>query len=110
MTSFDAGREPIQKLAVIVTYAMLLNVFFILLELFTALYSQIPEHMEHFEFLFLGLHGQAPLVPWMWTSSVLAVASLVLLLVPSLQAPRVRAGGRRARWSSCRSGSTRASA
>jgi molybdopterin-containing oxidoreductase family membrane subunit len=85
VTSFDAGREPVRKLAVIVTYAMLLNVFFILLELFTALYSQIPEHVEHFEYLYLGLHGQAPLAPWMWTSSVLAVASLVVLLVPSLR-------------------------
>jgi Ni/Fe-hydrogenase subunit HybB-like protein len=85
VTSFDAGREPVQKLAVIVTYAMLLNVFFILLELFTALYSQIPEHVEHFEFLYLGLNGQAPLAPWMWTSSVLAAASLVMLLVPRLR-------------------------
>jgi Ni/Fe-hydrogenase subunit HybB-like protein len=85
LTSFDAGREPVRKLAVIVTYAMLLNVFFILLELFTALYSQIPEHVEHFEYLYLGLHGQATLVPWMWTSSVLALASLVVLLVPSLR-------------------------
>ncbi|MCX6543334.1 MAG: polysulfide reductase NrfD [Acidobacteria bacterium] len=85
LTWFDAGREPVRKLAVIVTYAMLLNVFFIALELFTALYSQIPEHVEHFEYLFLGLGGQAPLVPWMWTSSVLAVASLILLLVPSLR-------------------------
>jgi Ni/Fe-hydrogenase subunit HybB-like protein len=85
VTSFDAGREPVQKLAVIVTYAMLLNVFFILLELFTALYSQIPEHVEHFEFLYLGLHGQAPLAPWMWTSSALAAASLVVLLVPRLR-------------------------
>ncbi len=85
LTRFDAGRVPIQKLAVIVTYAMLLNVFFILLELFTALYSQIPEHVEHFEYLFLGLHGQASLAPWMWTSSVLAVVSLVLLLVPSMR-------------------------
>jgi len=85
LTSFDAGREPVRKLAVIVTYAMLLNVFFILLELFTALYSQIPEHVEHFQYLYLGLHGQATLAPWMWTSSVLAVASLVLLLVPSLR-------------------------
>jgi molybdopterin-containing oxidoreductase family membrane subunit len=85
LTSFDAGREPVQKLAVIVTYAMLLNVFFILLELFTALYSQIPEHVEHFEFLYFGLDGNATLVPWMWTSSVLALASLVALLVPSVR-------------------------
>ncbi len=85
VTWFDAGREPIQKLAVIVTYAMLLNVFFVGLELFTALYSQIPEHVEHFQYLFLGLHGQATLAPWMWTSSVLGVVSLGLLLVPSMR-------------------------
>ena len=85
LTSFDAGKEPIQKLALIVTYAMIINVFFVALELFTALYSQIPEHVVHFRFLFLGLDGQAPLVPWMWTSSVLAVASVALLLVPSVR-------------------------
>jgi Ni/Fe-hydrogenase subunit HybB-like protein len=85
LTWFDAGREPIQKLALIVTYAMVLNVFFILLELFTALYSQIPEHVEHFQYLFLGIGGQAPLAPWMWTSSVLAVVSVVLLLLPSMR-------------------------
>jgi Ni/Fe-hydrogenase subunit HybB-like protein len=86
LTWFDAGRVPIQKLAVIVTYAMLLNVFFVLLELFTALYAQIPEHVVHFEYLFLGLDGQTSLVPWMWTSSILAVVSLVLLLMPSMRA------------------------
>ena len=82
VTKFDPGREPIQKLAVIVTYAMIVNVFFVLMELFTVFYSGIPEHMEHFQYLFLGLEGHAPLAPWMWTSSVLAVLSLVLLIVP----------------------------
>lgn len=85
VTSFDAGREPVQKLGVIVTYAMIANVFFILLELFTALYSGIPEHVEHFQYLFVGLHGHAPLAPWMWTSSILAVISLALLLVPAMR-------------------------
>jgi Ni/Fe-hydrogenase subunit HybB-like protein len=82
LTSFDAGREPIQKLAVIVTYAMIINVFFILMEFFTVFYSQIPEHTEHFTYLFLGLAGQTGLVPWMWTSMSLALAALVLLIVP----------------------------
>jgi len=85
LTWFDAGKEPIQKLALIVTYAMIINVFFVALELFTALYSQIPEHVVHFQFLFLGLDGQAPLVPWMWTSSVLALVSVGLLLVPAMR-------------------------
>jgi molybdopterin-containing oxidoreductase family membrane subunit len=82
LTRFDPGREPIQKLSLIVTYAMIINVFFVLMEVFTVFYSQIPEHMEHFEFLFLGLHGHAGLVPWMWTSVVLAVISVVLLITP----------------------------
>jgi len=81
-TKFDPGREPIQKLALIVTYAMIINVFFVLMELFTVFYSQIPEHMEHYEFLFVGLDGHALLVPWMWTSMILAVASLALLITP----------------------------
>ncbi len=82
LTSFDPGREPIQKLALIVTYAMIINVFFVLMEVFTVFYSQIPEHIEHFAFLFVGLHGHAPLAVWMWTSTVLAAISLVLLITP----------------------------
>ncbi len=82
LTKFDAGEEPIRKLAVIVTYAMSINVFFVLMELFTALYSDIPEHVSHFQYLFLGLSGHATLVPWMWTAEALAVLALVLLLNP----------------------------
>ncbi|MCW5977133.1 MAG: polysulfide reductase NrfD [Bryobacteraceae bacterium] len=82
LTKSSGLREPVQKLAVIVTYAMILNVFFVLMELFTAFYSQIPEHMEHFHYLFAGLDGRTALVPWMWTSAILAVASLALLIPP----------------------------
>jgi Ni/Fe-hydrogenase subunit HybB-like protein len=83
LTRYDVGREPLQKLAVIVTYAMILNIFFLLMEVFTAFYSRIPEHMQHFQYLFAGLDGHASLVPWMWTSVVLAFVSLGLLLVPA---------------------------
>jgi len=82
VAKFDPGKEPIQKLSVIVTYAMIVNVFFVLMELFTVFYSQIPEHMEHFRYLFVGLEGRAALVPWMWTSVLLAVVSLLLLIPP----------------------------
>jgi Ni/Fe-hydrogenase subunit HybB-like protein len=83
LTKFDPGKEPIQKLAVITTYAMAANVFFILMELFTAIYSNIPEHITHFQYLFLGIGGKATLAPWMWTSVILALVALVLLLIPS---------------------------
>jgi len=83
MTKFDPGKEAIQKLAVIVTYAMILNVFFVAMELFTALYSNIPEHVHHFQFLFMGLEGSNTLAPWMWLSVVLAAVALVILINPS---------------------------
>lgn len=82
LTRFDAGKEPIQKLALIVSYAMLINVFMVVMEIFTVFYSRIPEHMEHFRYLFVGLGGSASLVPWMWTSMVLGVIAVILLIVP----------------------------
>ncbi len=82
LTNFDTGREPLQKLATIVTYAMIVNLFFVLMEVFTVFYAGIPEHVEHFRYLFLGLDGHHALVPWMWTSVTLGVVSVVLLLTP----------------------------
>ena len=83
VTKFDPGKEQIRTLAGIVTYAMIFNVFFFLLEIFTAFYSQIPGHMHPIVFLFQGLQGYGNLVPWMWTAAVFAVLSLVLLIVPA---------------------------
>jgi len=85
VTRFEPGREQIRTLAGIVTYAMILNVFFLLLEVFTAFYSQIPGHMETFVYLFRGLEGHAKMVPWMWTSAFFMLVSLVLLIVPAFR-------------------------
>ncbi len=85
LTRYDVGQEALRKLALIVTYGMILNVFFLLMEIFTAFYSGIPEHMEHFRYLFVGLEGHNALVPWMWTSVILAAVSLVLLLTPRIR-------------------------
>lgn len=81
-TAFDVGREAIQKLAVIVTYATAINIFFVLAEVFTAFYSEIPEHEQSFEYLFIGLGGDYHFVPWMWLSFLLSLLALTLLLVP----------------------------
>ena len=45
-TRFDAGKEAIQKLATIVTYALIVNLFFVLMEFFTVLYGDIPHHLH----------------------------------------------------------------
>jgi Ni/Fe-hydrogenase subunit HybB-like protein len=82
-TRFDPGREQIQSLAKIVTYAIISNVFFFLCEVFVAGYSQIPEHMDHLKYLFFGLHGHGILVPWMWLSMALMLGAIILLIVPA---------------------------
>ena len=85
-TKFDPGREQIQTLAKIVTYALILNVFFFLCEIFVAFYSQIPEHMDHIKYLFFGLHGHGALVPFMWTSMALMVLAIIMLVPPAFRA------------------------
>lgn len=85
VSNFDPGREAIQKVAKIVTYAMIISVFFVLLELFTAFYSQIPGHMQGFVYQFLGLHGHDSLVFWSWAFAVLAVVAMVMMIIPSVR-------------------------
>ena len=82
VAGWDAGKEAIRAAARIVTYAMVVSAFLVVCELFTVYYSQIPEHMNHFNFLFMGLHGQAPFTVSWWLFIILGLIALVLLLIP----------------------------
>lgn len=82
VSSFDPGRRQIQSLAVTVAYAICINVFFFLCEVFTAFYSKIPEHTDHITYLFAGLHGHGAYVPWMWASMTLMIIGIILLVNP----------------------------
>ena len=82
VSHFDPGRQQIQSLAKIVAYAICVNVFFFLCEVFVVFYSQIPEHMDHFKYLFVGLHGHGAYVPWMWASLTLMVIGIILTVNP----------------------------
>jgi len=84
-TRFDPGWEAIRRLAVIVVYGLLANLFLLLMEVFTAFYSDIPADTEHFRYLYFGLEGHAEFVPFMWISALLAAAALVVLLRPALR-------------------------
>jgi molybdopterin-containing oxidoreductase family membrane subunit len=88
--NYDVGETAIRKLAVIVTYAMVANIFFVALELFTAVYSNIPAHLEHFRYMFFGLERPDgtmanTLVPWMWISMLFSVTAALMLLTPSIR-------------------------
>jgi len=78
----DPGKDSIDKIAKIVAYAIIATVFFLLLEIFTIYYSQVPGHMEHLNYLLFGLDGHYGLVPFMWTSILLACLAIVLLAIP----------------------------
>jgi molybdopterin-containing oxidoreductase family membrane subunit len=82
VTDFDPGRAQIQSLAKTVAYAICINVFFFLCEVFTAFYSNIPEHMDHIKYLFVGLHGHGAYVPWMWASFSLMIVGIILTVNP----------------------------
>jgi molybdopterin-containing oxidoreductase family membrane subunit len=82
VTDFDPGRAQIQSLAKTVAYAICINVFFFLCEVFTAFYSNIPEHMDHIKYLFVGLHGHGAYVPCMWASFSLMIVGIILTVNP----------------------------
>jgi len=82
-SKFDPGRRAIQNLALIVVYATIINVFFVLLEFFTSYYSGVPSHRHGLQYLFFGYEGHAPLVPWMWFAAILAALAILILLSPS---------------------------
>lgn len=84
-TAFDAGKEAVQSIARIITYALLANMFFFLCELFVVLYSQIPGHVDHLKYLFFGLEGKGAIVPWMWASMGMLVVAIFMFLIPALR-------------------------
>ncbi|MCK4485480.1 MAG: polysulfide reductase NrfD [Desulfobacterales bacterium] len=82
-TKFDPGKEQIRTLGSIVTYALILNVFLFVCELFTVFYSQIPGHMHHFHYLFFGHEGHGgKLIPLMWLAFACMTAAIILLVPP----------------------------
>ncbi|MCX5812440.1 MAG: polysulfide reductase NrfD [Proteobacteria bacterium] len=77
---FDAGQEAIRKMMQIVTYALIVNIFLFLVELFTVFYGNIPGHVLYFHGILFGLPGQPSLTLWMWFSIILAWTAAFLLV------------------------------
>ncbi len=88
VSRFRIADEAVDRLSVIITYALLANIFLLGMELFTALYGAIPEHTVHFRYLFLGLDGHRELVPFMWASVLLCLAAAAILLRPAWRRDR----------------------
>ena len=82
ISDYDVGDEAIRGIAKIVAYAICATLFLFGCEVFTVYYSQIPDHMLHFQYLFTGLHGHDAYVPLFWVHIILAVAAMVLMVIP----------------------------
>ena len=88
LAKYELGKEAVNTLATIITYAMCINVFFFGLELFTAFYSNIPGHMYPIMYLFSGIEGHGALVPFFWAAAFMALLSIALLVPPQLRKNR----------------------
>lgn len=82
------GDGPINTLKKVLRVTVLVNLFMLVSELFTAFYTG-GHHAAAVEYLFFGSHGKHGLVPWIWTAIALNVSSVVLLYTPE-HSPRGR--------------------
>jgi len=74
-------NKALFKIAELIAYAMFLNLFLLGAELFKEYYSSTV-HIDSFKYLFEGLHGHHPLVPWIWAAMAMNVIAFILFLIP----------------------------
>ena len=72
----------VDLLAVIVTVALQINIFLLVVEIFNDFYFR-TEHSASATFLYFGLHGYNALVPWIWTAIGLNLTAVAILSVHS---------------------------
>lgn len=82
----DAGPDAIRALTHIIRYALAINFFLIGVEMFTALYSQLPGELEAWRAAYLDPRGGVHL--WMWGSIILTLIAFGALFVPAVRAQR----------------------
>jgi len=79
-TVYPIKQSVIAMLALIMTVAMQINVYFVASELFTDFYSETA-HAASIHYLFLGLDGFNALTTWIWMALVFNLIALVLLMI-----------------------------
>ncbi len=80
-TLFKISDKALFKIGEMIAYAMSLNLFFLVAELFKERYSATA-HIASLDYLWYGLHGHDQLVPWIWTAVIFNSIAFIILLVP----------------------------
>ena len=78
-------EKVIDRIRIIITVSLLINIFLAGSELFAEFYSE-SAHTIHISHLF-GLHGTSLLAPWIWGALMLNVAAALILLSPFRRSP-----------------------
>lgn len=82
----DVGPEAVRALTNIIRYALAINLFLVGVEVFTALYSQLPGEVEAWRMAYLD--PQSGVRPWMWGSAALSLIAFGALFVPAVRIER----------------------
>jgi len=80
-TKFPISDEAISKIAEIMSYAMFVNLFLLAAEIFKEFYSA-TEHLVYTRYLFFGLQGRGPLVPYAWAAVICSFLAFLLFVIP----------------------------
>ena len=80
-TSYDVPKKAFLTLRNVVTVALTINMFLLVCEVFTEFYTD-SAHVASAKYLFLGLHGNHALVPWIWSAIGMNTIALVILYLP----------------------------
>ncbi len=78
---FRIQDRAIFKVAEIIAYAMAINLFLMLAEIYKEVYSNTI-HLTPMRYLYLGLNGHDKLVPWIWASIVMNTIGFLIFLLP----------------------------
>ena len=78
-TAFEVKDEMIRFMRMVVLVSGIINMFLLISEIFTEFYTD-STHVASARYLYFGLHGYNALVPWIWTSVVMNVTGLLMLV------------------------------
>lgn len=84
VTNYPVRRSVIDLLAIIMTVALQISLFFVGAELFTDFYNQ-GAHAASIHYLFLGLAGFESLKPWIWSAIGLNIVACIILTIHPLR-------------------------
>jgi molybdopterin-containing oxidoreductase family membrane subunit len=79
-TPYKVLDETFRKLALVVTVASQVNLIMLASELFVEFYHPTG-HTASAQYLWFGLHGHAPLVPWIWPAIGANVTVTILMSI-----------------------------